>query len=139
MKRFGIVRQALVVVMAAAIAAGVSTAPARADSDDTWVAVAGVAALALIAAQARKERKRKERAAQAAAQSARNAIESRLRENRVCTSPVWNGNVWVENDGSPCLPTPRVCLMEKWRGDFLVKFYDYGCMQREGFRLSAGY
>ncbi len=139
MNCIGFARRALVVVAAAAIAAGVSSAPARADSDDTWKAVAGVAALALIAAQARKERKREERAAEAAAQSARNAIESRLRENRVCTSPVWNGSIWVESDGLPCLPTPRVCLQEKWRGDFLVKFYDYDCMQREGFRLSASY
>ena len=111
-------------------------APAKADDDDFLKAIVGVGALALIANEARKERLRKE----AAARSARNAIEREINQTRVCRSGHWTGNSWVERaDGKPCLPTPRVCLRERWRGEFVVKYFDSGCMKQEGFRLSRRY
>ncbi len=108
---------------------------ARADDDDTFKALLGVAALAMIAGQARQNRLERE----AAAQSARNQVERRVEENRVCRTPSWNGSNWQEPNGRPCLPTPSVCLRERWRGEFLLKYFDADCMRQEGFRLSRSY
>ena len=124
------------IAAAALLALQFTGAPAKADDDDFLKAIVGVGALALIANEARKERLRKE----AAARSARNAIEREINQTRVCRSGHWTGNSWVEQaDGKPCLPTPKVCLRERWRGEFVVKYFDSGCMKQEGFRLSRRY
>ena len=128
-------RHVLGMAVAVVLALQFSTSPARADDNDTLKAVVGVAALALIANHARSQRLKRE----AAAQSARNAIEQEINRTRVCQSANWTGRVWVEANGQPCLPTPKVCLRERWRGDFLVKYFDTDCMKREGFRLTQSY
>ncbi len=124
------------IAAAALLALQFAGAPARADDKDFLKAVVGVGALALIANEARKERLRKE----AAARSARDAIEREINQTRVCRSGHWTGTSWVERaNGKPCLPTPRVCLRERWRGEFVVKYFESSCMKREGFRLSQRY
>ena len=124
------------IAAAALLALQFAAAPARADDDDFLKAVVGVGALALIANEARKDRLRKE----AAARSERSAAEREINRTRVCRSGQWTGSAWVERaDGKPCLPTPRVCLRERWRGDFVVKYFDFDCMNRVGFRLSRRY
>ena len=129
------------IAAAALLALQFAGAPARADDKDLLKAVVGVGALALIANEARKERLRKERLRrEAAARSARDAAQREINRTRVCRSGHWTGNSWVERaDGKPCLPTPRVCLRERWRGEFVVKYFESSCMRQEGFRLSQRY
>ena len=136
MGHFSFSARFLGIAAAALLALQFTGAPAKADDDDFLKAVVGVGALAIIANEARKKRLRRE----AAARSERSAIEQEINRTRVCRSGHWTGSAWVERaDGKPCLPTPRVCMRERWRGEFVVKYFDSNCMKREGFRLSRIY
>ena len=137
MTRNSLARCLAAAIAAFALALPLASAPARADDDDLKKALIGVAALAVISHQVKKNR---ERSAPPASQSTRNQVQPVVNQNRTCRSPTWNGNVWVEaSDRLRCQPTPVVCLRERWRGDFLIKFFDSTCMRREGFRLSRRY
>ncbi len=123
----------VVAALVLGLSSGMNPTVASADSEDLFKAVAGLTAIAIIASEVKK----KNEAKRAPVIKSNLLPAARQRPPAVCNRPYQDGNVWRNSDGRVCLPTPRVCLRDRYVNGRSYYFFDADCMWNEGFRLSS--